>query len=386
LHHASRSPADLSPARRATRLVFLVLGIATGAWAPIVPFVKARLGLDDAALGALLFAIGAGALVTMPLTGFLIHRLGARIVILVSGVLYCLSLPLLALAPSIALLLAALLFFGASGGALDVAINAHAVVVEKMSKRPLMSGFHGLFSVGGLVGAAALGLLLKIGLPLGACAAGVAALLIALLLSQTGSFLRPADSYSGPAGTAFAMPRGTVVVLGILAFIVFLSEGAVLDWSAVFLRYSRDFDVAYAGIGYAAFSVAMAAGRLTGDRLTQVLGPVAILRFGALVAAIGFVLAVALPWDAAAIIGFVLVGLGASNIVPVLFSAAGRVPDMAPSHALPAVTTLGYAGLLAGPALIGVAADLTSLPVALAGIAALLLLVVACARVVRLRA
>jgi predicted MFS family arabinose efflux permease len=321
----------------------------------------------------------------MPATGYLIHRLGARIVILVSGVLFCLSLPLLTLAPSVALFLVALLFFGASGGALDVAINSHAVVVEKLSKRPLMSGFHGLFSAGGLVGAAALGLLLKLGLPLIAGAAGVATLLIGLLLSQAGSFLRSADSHGGPAGSAFALPRGTVVVLGALAFIVFLSEGAVLDWSAVFLRYSRDFDVAYAGIGYAAFSIAMAAGRLTGDRLTQALGPVAILRFGALLAAIGFVLAVAPPWDAAAILGFVLVGLGCSNIVPVLFSAAGRMPDVPPSLALPAVTTLGYAGLLAGPALIGIAADLTSLPVAFAGIAALLLLVLASAGMVRPR-
>jgi fucose permease len=372
----------LAAARRATRLTFLVMGTATSSWAPMIPFVKLRLQLDDASLGLLLLGLGGGGIAAMPAAGFLIHRFGTRAVIAVAGVLTCLSLLAPVLAPNTLLLALALVALGAALGTLDVAANAHAVVVEVRSARPLMSGFHALYSIGGLVGAGGMTLLLKGGLPLFGSAAAIALCLGALLLSQVGALLPPWEDKDGSDAQGFVLPRGTVVALGALAFIVFLAEGAVLDWSAVFLRFSRGLDVEVAGIGYAAFSVAMAFGRLTGDSLTRRLGPRAILRLGAIVAAGGFFLAVILPWTAAAIAGFVLVGLGAANIVPVLFSAAGRIPDTPASTAVPAVATLGYAGLLAGPALIGFAAELWTLPIALGGIAVLLIAVAARADVV----
>jgi predicted MFS family arabinose efflux permease len=157
--------------------------------------------------------------------------------------------------------------------------------------------------------------------------------------------------------------------------VVFLAEGAMLDWSAVFLRFSRGFDPSVAGLGYAAFSVAMAAGRLLGDRITAALGPVNIVRFGSLIAAAGFFLATMLPWGPAALAGFALVGIGASNIVPVLFSAAGRQIRTSPGIAIATVTTLGYAGMLAGPAVIGFVAKASTLSIALSGVAALLVVV-----------
>jgi predicted MFS family arabinose efflux permease len=370
-----RDSAHLSAARRATRLVFLVMGTATAAWAPMVPYVKAGLGLDDAQLGLLLLGLGGGGIAAMPIAGFLIHRFGSRAVVLVAGLLSCLLLPLASLAPSVFLLALTLVFFGAALGALDVATNAHAVVVEKQSARPLMSGFHALYSVGGLVGAGGMTFLLKLGLPLTNCAVGISVALLAIFLSQVGCFNAPSQESNAAGPSGLALPRGMVVTLGVLAFIVFMAEGAVLDWSAVLLRFSRGWSAETAGLGYAAFSVAMAFGRLTGDSLTRRMGPVAILRYGSLVCAAGFLVAVAAPLGGLSVFGFVLVGLGASNIVPVLFSAAGRLPGMPPSVAVPAVATLGYAGLLAGPALIGFAAQLTSLPLALAGLAALLLLV-----------
>jgi predicted MFS family arabinose efflux permease len=165
--------------------------------------------------------------------------------------------------------------------------------------------------------------------------------------------------------------------------VVFLAEGAMLDWSAVFLRSARGFDIAGAGLGYAAFSIAMAGGRLLGDRLTAVLGPTRIVRHGSLLAAAGFLLATALPWAVTSLAGFFLVGLGASNIVPVLFSAAGRLPGTAAGVSIATVTALGYSGMLAGPALIGFIAQATSLPLALSGIAASLLVVAASAAIVR---
>jgi len=372
----------LAAATRSTRLIFLVSGIGMAAWAPMVPYAKARLGLDDAQLGLMLLAFGGGSMASMPFVGWLSHRFGNRRVIVASGWLLCLALPVLALAPNVAVLTAALLYFGVMLGAVDVAMNAHAVEVERRDGRVLMSGFHGLFSLGGLAGAAGMSALLALGLPLPLAALAVSALLAALVLYLRGGLLPNVDGAA--AGHApFRMPHGAVLLLGLLCFVSFVAEGSMLDWSAVFLRDFRGFAPSTAGIGYACFSVAMALGRLTGDRLIQRIGPVWAVRVGAGLAATGFALAASVPWPGASLSGFVLVGLGASNIVPVMFSAAGRLPGSSPAIAIAAVTMLGYAGLLSGPALIGFISRLASLPLALAVVAGLLLLVAASARIVR---
>jgi len=372
----------LAAATRSTRLIFLVSGIGMAAWAPMVPYAKARLGLDDAQLGLMLLAFGGGSMASMPFVGWLSHRFGNRRVIVASGWLLCLALPVLALAPNVAVLTAALLYFGVMLGAVDVAMNAHAVEVERRDGRVLMSGFHGLFSLGGLAGAAGMSVLLALGLPLPLAALAVSALLAALVLYLRGGLLPNVDGAA--AGHApFRMPHGAVLLLGLLCFVSFVAEGSMLDWSAVFLRDFRGFAPSTAGIGYACFSVAMALGRLTGDRLIQRIGPVWAVRVGAGLAATGFALAASVPWPGASLSGFVLVGLGASNIVPVMFSAAGRLPGSSPAIAIAAVTMLGYAGLLSGPALIGFISRLASLPLALAVVAGLLLLVAASARIVR---
>jgi len=372
----------LAAATRSTRLIFLVSGIGMAAWAPMVPYAKARLGLDDAQLGLMLLAFGGGSMASMPFVGWLSHRFGNRRVIVASGWLLCLALPVLALAPNVAVLTAALLYFGVMLGAVDVAMNAHAVEVERRDGRVLMSGFHGLFSLGGLAGAAGMSVLLALGLPLPLAALAVSALLAALVLYLRGGLL-PNVGGAATGHAPFRMPHGVVLLLGLLCFVSFMAEGSMLDWSAVFLRDFRGFAPSAAGIGYACFSVAMALGRLTGDRLIQRIGPVWAVRVGAGLAATGFALAASVPWPGAALAGFVLVGLGASNIVPVMFSAAGRLPGSSPAIAIAAVTMLGYAGLLSGPALIGFISRLASLPLALAVVAGLLLLVAASARIVR---
>jgi len=372
----------LAAATRSTRLIFLVSGIGMAAWAPMVPYAKARLVLDDAQLGLLLLAFGGGSMASMPFVGWLSHRFGNRRVIVASGWLLCLALPVLALAPNVAVLAAALLYFGVMLGAVDVAMNAHAVEVERRDGRVLMSGFHGLFSLGGLAGAAGMSVLLALGLPLPLAALAVSALLAALVLHLRGGLL-PNVGGAAAGHAPFRMPHGAVLLLGLLCFVSFMAEGSMLDWSAVFLRDFRGFAPSAAGIGYACFSVAMALGRLTGDRLIQRIGPVWAVRAGAGLAATGFALAACVPWPGAALAGFVLVGLGASNIVPVMFSAAGRLPGSSPAIAIAAVTMLGYAGLLSGPALIGFISRLASLPLALAVVAGLLLLVAASARIVR---
>jgi predicted MFS family arabinose efflux permease len=367
---------------RATRLVFLLSGMGMASWAPMVPYAKSRLGLDDGTLGLVLLCMGCGATAAMPLAGFLNHRFGHRQVIGIAALLVCVALPLLTLAPNAWWLGAALLFFGGSLGVVDVAMNAHAVDVEKAQGRPMMSGFHGLFSVGGLVGSAGMAALLRAGSPLTGSAIAVSLLLLVIVVTQWRHFLLRHEGEEAGGASGFRMPGGIVFLLGFLCMVVFLAEGAMLDWSAVFLRFSRGFDASTAGLGYAAFSIAMATGRLLGDRITSALGATTIVRAGSLVAAAGLFLATMLPWGPAALLGFILVGLGASNIVPVLFSAAGRLGP-SPGVAIAIVTALGYAGMLAGPAVIGFAAHASSLSIALAGVGGLLVVVSLCAAIVR---
>jgi predicted MFS family arabinose efflux permease len=378
LSQTTTRPPSNGAVALATRAAFLIAGIGTAVWAPLVPEAKLRLGLDDATLGLVLLALGGGAMVAMPLTGLALQRLGGRAVILGCGLLFCLAMPALALAPSVPLLVAALAVFGGALGAVDIAMNAQAVVVERVAGRAMMSGFHGVFSLGGLSGAALMSVLRALGLSPLSCAVVMALGCAAMLASQARGMLPAGADAHGPA---FAWPRGRLMLIGALCFVSFLLEGVVLDWSAVFLRFSRHADAAAAGLGYAAFSLTMTFGRLTGDAVVRQFRAVPVLLAGSLLAASGFLLAACTQSVTLALIGFALVGLGAANIVPLLFAAAGRIPGISPGLAMSAAATPGYAGLLAGPALVGLVAGQTGLPMAIAGIGLLTLTVTASARV-----
>jgi predicted MFS family arabinose efflux permease len=364
-----RSDTSAAGARRATNLLFLVCGTATSSWAPIVPFAKTRLGVDEGTLGLILLVFGGGSIVTMPLAGAAIHLWGSRRVAIAAALAGCGVLPLLTIASTPFSLSASLFAFGGSLGALDVAMNAQAIAIQSALGRSIMSGFHARFSVGGLLGAAILSALLAARLSLPLAVMGIAATLAAITLTCRTQLLPD----RGGTGTTFTIvPSPRVIALGALCFISFLAEGAVLDWSAVFLRDLRRVEVSMAGMGYAMFSVAMVIGRLTGDPLTHRFGARRILPVGAAVAAAGFLLVALGPGLLFALAGFVLVGFGAANIVPVLFSASGNVPGVPPGIALAGVTTIAYAGLLLGPAAIGFVADATSLPTAFVMVSALL--------------
>jgi MFS family permease len=382
---AAGGAASLSDARRATRLIFLVSGIAMSAWAPMVPYVKVRLGLDDAQLGTALLAFGSGSMLSMPFVGWLAHRLGNRTVIVSAGLLMCLALPALAQVSSITMLVGTLLYFGVMLGAVDVAMNAYAVEVEHRSGDRLMSGFHGLFSVGGLSGAALLSSLLALGLALPSAAITIAIALILTVLWLRNGLHGDVSSHGGNIGEKShpGMPPARAWLLGLMCFVSFMAEGSMLDWSALFLRDVRGMTSASAGFGYACFSLAMAAGRFSGDRLIARHGPVWVVRVGAGVAVAGFLLMACVPLTIAALLGSVMIGLGASNIVPVMFSAAGRLPGTPPAVSIATATTLGYIGLLSGPALIGFVAHASNLSIAFVMVAGLLVLVGLSARMVR---
>jgi predicted MFS family arabinose efflux permease len=344
-----------------TRIVFFIAGFGMAAWAPLVPFAKARVAMDDGVLGLLLLSLGIGSILAMPLAGALAARLGCRRVIIVSALLMCFTLLLLASASNVPLLIAALLFFGASLGAIDVSMNIQAIIIERERGRPMMSGFHGLFSLGGIVGAAGVTALLGAGAsPLTAILVVVIGIAVALA-TATPHLIR----YDGGSnGTVYAVPRGVVGSIGALCFILFLTEGAVLDWSAVFLTSVRNVDASYAGLGYAAFASTMTIGRLPGDKIVQRFGNTKILAFGGICAATGFALVTLVPIWPVALLGFALVGVGCSNIIPVLFTSAGRQTVMPESMAVPAIASMGYAGVLLGPAGIGLVARTVSLSAA----------------------
>ena len=386
---ASRAPDNSLPelgipgrkAQFSTRLSFLFIGVALAAWAPLVPYAKARAGLDDGSLGLLLLCLGAGSLIAMPLAGALSTRFGCRALMIVAGVLVCAALPLLSHVAEVPLLAASLFLFGAAVGTAEVAVNIQAVIVEKAAARPMMSGFHGLFSIGGIVGAGGVSGLIWLGLsPL--AASFVATLFLALLLLLSGRHLLPYGNAGGERTPLFVAPHGMVLFIGILCFIIFLAEGAMLDWSALFLIQAHGFDKETAGIGYAAFALAMTVGRLGGDRIVAALGGRRVLLVGGTSVTAGFLLAVLVPDGTLSLLGFTLIGLGASNIVPVLYTATGGQAAMSPSHAIAAISTIGYAGILIGPAFIGFIADWTSLDLAFILIGILVLSIAASSRLV----
>ena len=349
------------------------------AWAALVPFAKTRMDLNPAQLGLVLLCLGMGSLLAMPLAGRLTSRLGCRLVIVSSGAIACLLLPFLAIAPHPLLLAFALSLFGAAIGTLDVSMNIQAVIIEKNHGRSLMSGFHGLFSVGGFIGAGGMALLLSAGLrPLMACL--LMAALIGGILGIAAPHLLRANAAAERESPAFAVPHGAVIFLGLVCFLVFLAEGATLDWGALLLTSSGGFTPDRGGLGYAVFAIAMTVGRLTGDRVIRRWGRKRVMALGGLCAAAGFLTATLAPAPGIALVGFLLIGIGASNIAPILFTAAGRQQDMPPAAAISAVTTLGYVGILAGPALIGFVAHISSLHVAFGGLGCAMLLVAASSR------
>jgi fucose permease len=355
----------------ATRASFFIAGFGASSWAPLIPYAKQRLQIDEGLLGLLLLCLGAGSVIGMPMAGPLAGRFGCRAIIMVSALLMIVMLPVLATAGHLALLGAALLCFGAGLGSLDVTMNIHAVLVERESARPMMSGFHGLYSVGGIAGAGLVSLLASLHLSL-LCSICVVVGISLLLLGISFTSLL---SHGGASGPAFALPHGHVLLLGFFCFSLFLAEGSVLDWSAVFLTTTRSMQAAHAGLGYVAFSTAMTVCRLTGDAIVRAVGPARVVLIGCLIAAGGFLLAVLVPSPIVSIIGLGLVGVGASNAVPVMFSAAGRQTIMPTNLAIAAITTMGYAGVLAGPALIGLIAHLANLAIGLAAVAGLLVVV-----------
>jgi len=347
-------------ARLVVAIIFCLNGLALANWIARIPDVKQQLALSDQRLGLVLLCVAAGALVAQPMVGWLIGRVGSRRMTTVMLIGFCLSIILPGLAADMLLLMGALFIFGACNGGLDVAMNAQAALVEQRYARPIMTSFHGLWSIGGLVGASIGGLIATQGVSVRAHLFGVAivAVIIAVLATR---WLVVDDDVRHEAGPSFALPPRALVLLGLIAFGVLFCEGAIADWSAVYLRESLHSSPAIAATGFAVFSLLMAAGRLTGDALALRLGPALVVRGGGALVALGIGVAIVSDVPLIAIVGFGMIGAGLACSFPLILSAAARTPRVAANTAIAAMATVGYTGFLIGPPLIGTVAEAVTL-------------------------
>jgi predicted MFS family arabinose efflux permease len=368
-------------ARFAVAVFFFLTGATFASWAVRIPAVQTRLKLSPGTLGVALLAIAAGELVSMNLAGYLAARFGSRSVIVIASLWQSVMLPTLALAPTLPVLIATLVLFGASFGSANVAMNTQGVAVERRYGRSIFSSFHASYSIGGLSGSLAGGLMAAHDSALLPHFLGVACLGGILTLSVV-RFLLPAPTDAQRAEGVFARPTRTLLALGLIAFCVVLGEGAMADWSAVYLNTTLRAGVGLAAAGYATFSIVMAVGRGVGDQLTNRVGAEMMVRLGGLVAAAGLLLALVVSWVPLALVGFGLVGAGFSVIFPLVLSAAGRTSKHVSGTAIATVASCGYVGFLIGPAVIGLAASALSLRLALGVVVLLSLCAAAFARVV----
>lgn len=361
-----------APPRRsrvAVATIFFVNGAVLASWVAHIPAVKHRHAIGDGSLGLVLLAMAFGAVLALPLGGWLVDRCGSRLITSLAALAFCLALPLPVLSPDVTLLVTALALLGACNAVLDVSMNAQAVVIERRYRRSIMSSFHALWSLGGVAGAALAGVAMSLGAP-AAQHVVATAIVAAAVVSGTLAGLVPSGPRREAARYVVARPSRRLLGLGLVAFLGLLAEGAMADWSAVYLHDALGTSGAAAAAGFAAFSLAMAAGRLGGDRLADGLGPRSLLRVSGAVAAAGLGVALIVGEPRVAIAGFAAVGLGIANIIPVTFGSAGRAGDVPAGTALAAVATTGYFGFLAGPPLIGLVAETTSLPVGLGVVSA----------------
>ncbi|MBQ0821605.1 MFS transporter [Microvirga terrae] len=350
---------DLLPARLAASALFFGNGFGIGTWAAQLPRFKESLGLSDGQLSLGLLAFSLGAVALMPIIGWAVAVVGSRTMTVAAAFSFAAALMLPGLAPSLSLFVAAALVAGACNGTMDIAMNTNATVVEKAWGSAIMSSFHAFFSLGGLAGAGASGLL--IALDVGIVPTLVISCLGMGLLFLPAAFWALGEKERPSEGHGFAWPRGSVILLAVLAMFCFIVEGAMVDWSAIYLQTVAGASLEAAVTGFAAFSLAMTVCRFMGDFVVRHLGRIRTLQLGGLLSAFGLALAMLLPQPLPASIGFALVGIGLANAVPVLFSAAGQMKDLPPSMGVAMVATLGYGGLLLGPPLIGFGGEIFSL-------------------------
>ena len=347
--------------RFSTYIGYIILGLAFGLWAMLVPFVKDRLSVDKAQLGMLLLLIATGAVISMFFTGYTAAKLGCRKTVIISTLLISVCLPVLSVSSSVALTGLFMFLFGMGLGMLDVTLNIQGAIVEESMKKHLMAGFHSMYSFGVFFGILFITYLLK-HISSSYAAFAVTALIVILLIAIIPALL----TYGGDKPQKiFIKPTRILFVLGMICFIAFVAEGVILDWSALFMREVRNIPPEYAGYSFSLFYITMGIFRFLGDKTAEKFSIKTILFFSSILSILGLYIMLYVPYNAASFIGFTLAGAGLANMVPITISAAGKYKGNMPlSIAVSAVATVGYFGTLIGPSVMGFVSEYTSLTTA----------------------
>lgn len=358
--------------RLASSGLFFVNGFVNASWIPHIPFIQERFALDESQLGFTLLFLALGATLAMPLTGKLIGQVGSKVIIVISSLALCLFLPTLLWTDSFYLQLGMMFLFGVFNGAMDVSMNAHGLKVEQVLKLKMFSSLHALFSSGGLLGAALTGALLSVEIAPLHHVISVSCLMIVISLFSFPYLLPAATDQEAKENTNYrkglnlSLPPKSIVLLAALAYIIMMTEVAMADWSAIFIADLEGASPALAAYGFAAFSLSMAFCRFSGDWILAKFNESAVLNTGILLSGLGMGFSVISDTPTGAIISFALIGLGLANVIPVLFKRASKIKAISPGTGIATVTTLGYAGFLCGPPLIGFMSDYTSLRITFA--------------------
>ena len=361
----------------AVRAIFFFSGFGCATWAPLVPIVKQGLSVSDDIMGMLLLCIGIGSFLSMPFSGSLARKYGCRKVITIASIIFIVILLAITQVNSVYQLVPLLLVFGSAMGLIDVVMNINAVFVEQASGRSIMSNFHAMWSIGCFIGAGIFGIWLSLGLsPLMATIIAVL-IMLALLSLCYGKLLPYGAKEDEKESTLLAIPKGIIIFFSIIIGISFLAEGAVMDWSGIYITEVHGMDIALAGTGYSIYSVAMFLTRITGDYAVNRFGKKIMVAGGLFLSFIGFMLLVFASWEPLIFSAFFLMGIGLANVVPVIYSLAGNQTDMPSGQALAAMGTFGYLGMLCGPAAIGYISNATSLNWAFGVLAVLIIIEIA---------
>lgn len=354
-----------SKSRFAVSFGFFTNGIIYGGWVAHIPTIQSKFSLSEAFIGTLILVVGIGAVVMMGFTAWLVNRFGSRRLSIISCLSFAFAFPVLFLAPNVFWLIPVAFIFGAANGSLDVAVNGQAVMVEQDYGRPIMSSFHGIFSLGGLIGAGLAALILNAG---GTALQQACGTLVVLVLLSFVFFphltKRQLQKQSDEKKSSFIL-NGSLIFLGCITFIIFMTDGGVANWSALYLRDYVSVDAAQAALGYAAFASATTIGRLTGDIFVRRLGNTKVLMIGGLFISLGMSLVLIPQTFTISLIGFALTGIGLANLIPIAFSRSGNLPGVSPSTGIAVISVCGYSGFLLGPPIIGSLAQIYNLPTAL---------------------
>jgi MFS family permease len=368
---------------RTVGFIFAVNSILFGSWITHLPEVQNRLDIGEGELGLALLGLPFGSIIIMPFMGWIIHKLGDGKATLVAASLFCLVSTFPILAPSYGLLFLAMILVGIATGSMDIAMNASAAAIEKRFSRVIMSTCHGMWSLGGMVGAGSTSLLIWLGIDARLHLLILAGLMIVVVYLHRAILLSIREETVSEV--VFSIPTGPLIGLAIIGFCIMLGEGAVADWSAVYLKNTLLADAFYSGLGYAGFSFTMAIGRFFGDRIIAEWGSRRLVMTGALIGMAGMTLGLLPENPLYVVIGFTIAGLGFSCLIPAIYIAASRMPGRIPGASLAAVAGFGYFGLLIGPPLIGMIAERWGLTAGLSIVILLLFFVVALSGYVRFK-